>query len=56
MIHMGVRDDNVTHLPTLLGSEPDSDASGINRNAIVDQIACQPLLQSRVATAIKGAM
>jgi hypothetical protein len=43
MIHVGVRDDNVTHLPPLLGSEPDCDASGINRDAIVDQIAGQPL-------------
>jgi len=51
-----MRDDYVSHCLTLCSSQGDTNASGINGNAIVNEKTGQALLEGCVPLTIKGAM
>ena len=48
-----MRDDDVLHASALLSSKGNGNATGIQRYTVVDEIAGEALIQSRVAIAIE---
>ena len=55
VIHVHMGDDDVLHVSSLVGRERNRDASRVNSDAVVYEIAGETLIQSRVAVAIEGA-
>lgn len=55
MVHVDVSNYDVLHPRALVGRERDCNAAGIKRDAIVDEIAGEALVQSRFAIAVEGA-
>jgi hypothetical protein len=55
MIYVRVRDDDIAHGVALGIGQSNSDASGIDGHAVVDEIAGQALLGGGAPSAIKGA-
>ena len=55
MIHVRMRDDNVSHFLALFSTECQRNTARVNRDTFVDQKTSQTLLRGCVAVAVKGA-
>ena len=55
MVHVRMRDDDVANILPLRVGQRYGDAARINSHAVVDQIAGETLVGSRLAVAIKAA-
>ena len=55
MIHVRVRDNDVTYDAALRIREGDGDTSGVNGHTVIDEETCQPLLRGRAAMIVERA-
>lgn len=55
VVHVWVSDNDVPHSLALVGREGDGNAARIDSNALVNQEACESLIECGAAVAVKGA-